>query len=151
MHLSLAQLQRSLHITETIESLQAELHSIFGTITGAITPKPAKTKGKRKKRRAAEVKGGTDVGNPDVKSIAPKKKGKMSAKGRAAIAAAQKARWAKVKGGSDTGNPEVKKITLAAAPAKAKKKGGMSAAGKARIVAAQKKRWAKVRAAKGTK
>jgi len=68
---------------------------------------------------------------------APKKKGGMSAAGKAKIAAAQKLRWAKVK---------------AAKPAVVKpvKKGGMSAAGKARIAAAQKLRWAKVKAAKAT-
>ena len=52
---------------------------------------------------------------------------KMSAAGRARIAAAQKARWAKVKG---------------------TKKRTMSAAARKKIAAAQKARWAKVKAAK---
>jgi hypothetical protein len=60
------------------------------------------------------------------------KKNKMSAAGRAKIAAAQKARWAKVK---------------AAKPAKpAAKKWKMSAAAKAKISAAAKARWAKIKA-----
>jgi hypothetical protein len=63
---------------------------------------------------------------------APKKKGKMSAAGRAAIRAAQKARWAKIKG--------------TAKPAK-KAKRKMSAAGRAAISAAAKARWAKAKAA----
>jgi hypothetical protein len=66
---------------------------------------------------------------------ASKKKNKMSAAGRAKIAAAQKARWAKVKASKPAASP---------AP---KKKGGMSAAGRARISAAAKARWAKAKAA----
>ena len=54
---------------------------------------------------------------------------KMSAAGRARIAAAQKARWAKAKG-----------------QATAKRK--LSAAARKRIAAAQRARWAKFRAAK---
>jgi hypothetical protein len=65
----------------------------------------------------------------------PKKKRKMSAAGRARIAAAQKARWAKMKG---------KK--LSAKPVK-KAKRKMSAAARAKISAAAKKRWAKAKAA----
>jgi hypothetical protein len=64
-----------------------------------------------------------------------KKKGGMSAAGRAKVAAAQKARWAKIKAAK----------SVAAKPVK---KGGMSAAGRARIVAAQKARWAKIKGAK---
>ena len=65
----------------------------------------------------------------------PKKRRKMSAAGRARIAAAQKARWAKMKG---------KK--LSAKPVK-KAKRKMSAAARAKISAAAKKRWAKAKAA----
>jgi hypothetical protein len=68
------------------------------------------------------------LGGPDETAIkAPRKKHKMSAAGRAAIAAAAKARWAKIKG---------------TAP---KRKGKMSAAGRAAIRAAQKARWAKMK------
>lgn len=110
MALSLAQLKRSLHLTEAIEKLQDELNLIYATLSNAVAPE-IKT---RKKRR-----------------------GGMSAAGRARVAAAQKARWAKIKGGVDVGNPDDKKA-----------KRNMSAAGKARIAAAQKKRWAKVKAGK---
>jgi hypothetical protein len=54
---------------------------------------------------------------------------KVSAAGKARMAAAQKARWARVKG-------------------QAKPKRKLSAAGRAAIAAAQKARWAKIRAAK---
>ena len=77
MALTLAQLKRSLHLTETIEKLQAELSSIFGGISDAITPSSSSTKKIRKKR-------------------------KMSAAGRANIVAAQKARWAKAKAAAAT-------------------------------------------------
>ena len=66
---------------------------------------------------------------------APKRRGKMSAAGRARIAAAQKARWAKVKGRKSVAKP-VKK---------ARRK--MSAAARARISALAKARWKKVKAA----
>ena len=66
-----------------------------------------------------------------VSATVPKKR-RMSAIGRARIAAGQKARWAKVK---------------TAEPAKAAKKRKMSAAGRAKISAAAKARWAKAKAA----
>ena len=67
-----------------------------------------------------------------------KKKGGMSAAGRAKVAAAQKARWAKFKAAKQT--------VKAAKPAK--KKFAMSAAAKAKISAAAKARWAKIKAEK---
>ena len=67
---------------------------------------------------------------------APKKKGGMSAAGRAKIAAAQKARWAKIKNAA----PKL----VVKAPVKKRK---MSAAAKAKLSAAAKARWAKVKAA----
>jgi len=73
------------------------------------------------------------LGSALTPAPAPKRKFKMSAAGRAKIAAAQKARWAKVKGAK----PAVK-------PAKKRK---MSAAARAKIAAAAKARWAKVKAA----
>ncbi len=61
---------------------------------------------------------------------------KISAKGRARIAAAQRARWAKVKGQKNTavanGSRSVKRT--------------MSASTRRKIAAAQRLRWAKVRA-----
>ena len=62
-----------------------------------------------------------------------KKKGGMSAAGRAKVAAAQRARWAKFKATTKT------VVT---------KKSKMSKSARAKIAAAQKARWAKVKAAK---
>ena len=56
---------------------------------------------------------------------------KLSAKGRASIAAAQRARWAKVKGNKVTADTPVKRT--------------MSASARRKIAAAQVARWAKVR------
>jgi hypothetical protein len=73
-----------------------------------------------------------------VKAEKPAKH-KMSAAGRARIAAAQKARWAKAKGVKPVAKPAKK----------ARKK--ISAEGIARIKAAQKARWAKIKAEKAAK
>lgn len=67
-----------------------------------------------------------------VKSL--KRKHRMSAAGRLAIAAAQRARWAKMK---STSKPATKKIA----------KRTMSAAARAKIAAAAKARWARAKAA----
>jgi hypothetical protein len=64
---------------------------------------------------------------------------RMSAAGRARIAAAQRARWAKVKA-------KPRKQNVVTMP----KKRTMSAAAGKRIAAAQRARWAKVKAAKKT-
>jgi hypothetical protein len=66
------------------------------------------------------------------------RRSKMSAAGRARIAAAQRLRWSKVKGSSGQ-TKDASSIP---------KKRTMSAAGRRRIAAAQKLRWAKVRSAK---
>jgi hypothetical protein len=68
------------------------------------------------------------------------RRGRMSADGRARIAAAQRLRWSKLKRNSG----QTKDVS--GMP----KKRTMSAAGRRRIVAAQKLRWSKVRAAKNT-
>src|SRR5882724_7387108 len=79
------------------------------------------------------------LGSPVKASAKPaRKKGGMSAAGRAAVAAAQKARWAKINAG--------KGKSTAKAVKKARKK--MSAAVKAKMSAAARARWAKVKAAK---
>jgi hypothetical protein len=75
---------------------------------------------------ALEAFAGVYRGNNGIK---PRRK--ISAKGRARIAAAQKARWAKVKG-------------IAEAP----EKRTMSAAARRKIAAAQRARWAKVKRGK---
>lgn len=117
---SIQSLKRAVAIAEQIQNLQAELSSLLGgrssvgNASGVVTISPAPAK---------------------------KKKGKMSAAGRAAIIAAQKLRWAKIKGASAA--PK-----LAATSGKKRKKGKMSAAGRAAIVAAQKLRWAKIKSKK---
>ena len=63
-------------------------------------------------------------------------RGRMSAAGRARIAAGQRARWAKVK----AKNGKKKVVTM--------RKRTMSAAARKRIAAAQRARWAKVKAQK---
>jgi len=63
---------------------------------------------------------------------------KISAAGRARIAAAQRARWAKVRG---TGKQKKNVVTMP-------KKKTMSAAARRKIAAAQRARWAKVKAAR---
>ena len=106
--LSTAQLRHAADLQEKIEALNEELASILGVSAPALTKAPAK------------------------------KKGGMSAAGRAKIAAAQKARWAKTKAAKPAAEPAAK------APAK---KRSMSAAARAKIAAAAKARWAKVKAA----
>jgi hypothetical protein len=96
-------------------------------------------------RRAADLKEKIEVLNEELGSVlgttspapdqAPKK-GKMSAAGRARIAAAQKARWARVKA--------VKPVTKPAAKTPAKR-WGMSSAAKAKLSAIAKARWAKAK------
>jgi hypothetical protein len=61
---------------------------------------------------------------------------KMSAKGRASIAAAQRARWARVKGQKGTTTNPVERT--------------MSASARRKIAAAQRARWAKVKRGKKT-
>jgi hypothetical protein len=78
-----------------------------------------------------------------VAAKAAKKKGGMSAAGRAKVAAAQKARWAKIAADRDLkkASKENKKIRHK------KPKRTMSVAAKAKLSAAAKARWAKVKAA----
>ncbi len=104
--LSAQQLRRAAAIKEKIQSLEKKLHQMFGATINSELPAVAK-----RQRR-------------------------MSASGRARIAAAARARWAKVRAGKASAKPAKK----------AKRK--MSAAGLARIRAAVKARWARVRAAK---
>jgi hypothetical protein len=129
MTITLESLKKALHLQESIEKLQAELRSVLGQAGAKVL---------------GVVEGGMKLATKGIQGITVKrKKGKMSAAGRAAIVAAQKKRWAKVKKGK-TAKPAAK-VTK---PAKQKKKPKMSAAGRAAIVAAQKKRWAKVQAEK---
>jgi hypothetical protein len=95
---------------DAINTRMAEIRSILG----GKAPAPA---------------GSTTTGKP---------RRKISAAGRARIAAAQRKRWAGSRGPAKAAKPSK--------PAKAKRR--LSAAGRAAIVAATKKRWAAVRAAK---
>src|ERR1039458_1387326 len=106
INLTPKQLRQAANLKEKIVVLEKELNQLFGS-----TAKPVAAKVSKKKR-------------------------KMSAAGRAKIAAAAKARWAKVKGQKTAAKP-VKK---------ARRK--MSAVARAKISAAAKARWAKYRAGK---
>jgi hypothetical protein len=110
--LTVAQLKQAIELREQIESLQAQLASIGGgKRIGRPPSAKAATPGKRKKRR-------------------------MSAAGRARIAAAARARWAKYRRGGK-----------AAQPVKAAgKKKRFNAAARAKLSAAAKARWAKAKA-----
>jgi hypothetical protein len=113
-NLTPSQLRQAADLKEKITALENQLNQLTGATTQSVAAKPAVAK-------------------------APKKKGGMSAAGKAKIAAAQRARWAKVKA--------AKPVVKAAASPAPKKKGGMSAEGRARIAAAAKARWAKAKAA----
>lgn len=118
------QLKRAIQLTEQINSLQGELDRILsglkvgGSSVAAAASAPAPTPGKR-----------------------GRKKGGMSAAGRAAIVAAQKARWAKIKAAKGGKAPAAASPKAAAKPAK--KKRTFSAAARAKMAAAAKARWAK--------
>ena len=123
-NLSSSQLRQAADLKEKISALENELSQLLGSTSQPVAVKPAI-------------------------ATAPKKKGGMSAAGRARIVAAQKARWAKIK----AAKPETKaaaaaKPVIAIKAPPAKKKFTMSAAAKAKISAAAKARWAKVRGAK---
>jgi hypothetical protein len=105
------QLKRAIQVAEQIARLQAELNQILGSSGAPVSSTPVVAPKAAKPAR---------------------KKGKMSAAGRAAIVAAQKARWAKIKG--------TKTAPVAAPKAKAKRK--ISTEARARMAAAAKRRWA---------
>jgi hypothetical protein len=104
------QLRHAADIAEKIQSLQSEFNTLLG---GGEIPIPHHL-GKSRKRR-------------------------MSAAGRAAIAAAARARWAKYRSASGTVKPAKK----------GKRK--MSAAAKAKMSAIAKARWAKAKRAGKTR
>ena len=128
---SIEQLKQIISIKEEIGKLEQQLAKLIGGKAPAVTSVAA------------------------APAAAPAKKGrkKMSAAGKAKIAAAQKARWAKVKGLAAAPAPVAAPkaaapvATKPAKPAKAAKpakkaKRTLSPEGRARIVAALKKRWA---------
>jgi hypothetical protein len=108
--LTAAQLHRVIAIKEQIEALQAQIDSIANRGGGEI-PIPTTIKAPKKRR--------------------------MTAAGRARIAAAARARWARIKG-----------TKVEAAPKKRRK---MGAAWKAKLAAAARARWAKAKAAGKTR
>jgi hypothetical protein len=117
------QLRKAADLQEKIAQLQSNLAAILGSeVEAAPVAKPAR------------------------------KKGGMSAAGRARIAAAQKARWAKVNAAK--GKTIAEKVIQAVKTViikPAKKKFTMSAAAKAKISAAAKARWAKIKVEKAVK
>jgi hypothetical protein len=113
--LSAQQLRQAAHLKDQIATLEKQL--------AALTGPSAKT---------AAAKATQPV----------KKKGGMSAAGKARIAAAQKLRWAKIKAAE-----AAPKVFKPVKPARKK----MSAEAKAKIAAAAKARWAKVKADKTAK
>src|SRR5438045_1500133 len=94
---TIQELKRALHIQENIEALQRELGSLFGQ----QIPKAARS-------GRDSVLGLVGVGGKR------RKKNRMSAAGRARIAAAQKLRWSKVKGQAKAAKPAKKKRTITA-------------------------------------
>jgi len=106
--LSIAQLHQAIALKERIAKLEKKLAAILGTSAPASAP----------------VEG------------TGRRRNKMSAAGRARIAAAQRARWAKV----NADKPATAKKT--------KSKRTMSAATRAKMAVAAKARWAKRKAGK---
>src|SRR5580704_5384768 len=104
---SITRLKAAIKVQRTIESFQTKIDSLTGKLT--------------------RILGNGDV--PMTRAYGTGRK-KMSAAGRARIAAAQKLRWAKLKG-DGTGKPAGRRK--------------MSAAAKAKIAAAARKRWAKAK------
>ncbi len=111
------QLRAAADLQERIDGLQNELNELLGGETP--TPAPA----------AVEAPQGPKNGRR-------KKRKKLSAEGRANIAAAQRARWAARRGEAPATEAE-----------KPKKKRNISAAGRRAMSLAGKRRWAKVRRA----
>jgi hypothetical protein len=111
LSLTTADLRRAAEIKEQIDQLTSELGSVLDG-------------GARPDQGTSTTRGGAR---------------RMSAEGRARIAAAARARWAKVRAGKSTATKNV--------ATKGRRK--MSAAARAKIAAAARARWAKVRAAKG--
>jgi hypothetical protein len=136
------QLRKLVSIKEHIETLQGEIKVIIGN-GGSAAPGNAEPQGRGKMSRSEAARAAITArwGKMNLRlddRAAPKKRWKMSAAARAAIAAAQKTRWARIKGNGTTHSEPAKNG-----------KSRLSAAGKAAIIAGTKARWAKIRAAKG--
>jgi hypothetical protein len=134
------QVRKLVSIKERIETLQGEIEAIIGN-GGSAAPANAEPQNRVKISRseAARVAITARWGKMKLRADglkAPKKRRKMSAAARVAIATAQQARWAKIKSNGATHSEQNGKSRL-------------SAAGKAAIIAGTKARWAKIRASKG--
>lgn len=108
-NLTTAQLKQAVQIREQIESLQGKLDALLGGSPTSRKAKIGRIKGKRK----------------------------MSAAGRASIAAAQKARWAKINGKSSAKSAPTKSSNTSAPMKRV-----FSPETKAKLAAAMKARWA---------
>ena len=97
-NLTVEQLRKVVSIKEQIEMLQGEIEAITDS-AGAAVPESPKAQGRKKmspsERARVAVAARWAKARAAKASGAPKKKRKMSAAGRAKIAAAAKARWAK--------------------------------------------------------
>lgn len=116
-------LRNSLSAERTkLQSRLAEIEAVLGAAVPAV----------------AHFKAGKDL----QALAAPKKKGAISAAGRARIVAAQKARWAKIKAAQAGKSGGVKSSSVKPAA-----KSTLSSTARAKIAAAVKARWAKAKAA----
>jgi hypothetical protein len=97
-NLTVEQLRQAVAIKEQIEKLQGEIEAIANR---RAPPAPAKRGGRTKmslsERARVAVAARWAKARAENGAAEPKKKRKMSAAGRAKIAAAAKARWAKVR------------------------------------------------------
>jgi len=114
-----SQLRQAANLKEKIAGLEKDLGQLLGAGAALVVVKPA-----------------------------ARKKGEMSASGKARIVAAQKARWAKIKAAKIKPAAVTAVVKAVVVPKPAKKKFTMSAAAKAKLSAAAKARWAKIKSAK---
>jgi hypothetical protein len=134
-----ARVLRATQLLQEMEKIEAELQQLFGYGAGNAKTTVA----------------------PVAAAVTGRKKRKMSAEGRARIAAAARARWARQKGESGVrfGDGERGKTPEGGTPSNGRRGGGrkgnvgkkkrtMSPEARAKIAAAQKRRWAKQKARK---
>ena len=96
--------------------------------------------------------GGTAGKRRAVRQRVSRRRGQLSAAGRAAIAAAQKARWAKVKAAKSNAAPAATEATADRAPTRSRRqRPAMSAAARKAVGIRMRKYWAARRKAKAKK
>lgn len=125
---SINQLKRAVQLAELIDKLEGELNQILASAGGKVSTNAS---------AAPKVAKAPKAPKP------ARKKGGMSAEGRARIVAAQKARWAKIKAGKGSAAP-----AKAAVAPKGKGRRKISPEARARMVAGVKARWARIKAEK---